>query len=119
MYDNPGLDPDQLLNDFFQNYFGSASEPMKKFYALIEEVYNNPANYPLEISTLDQQYHQTEELAWKYLGTDEVMARLESLITDAQGKAQNELEKERVQSWVDAVWLYMKKGKEQYINKNS
>ncbi len=119
MYDHPELDPDQLLNEFFQTYFGSASEPMKKFYALIEEVYNNPANYPLEISTLDQQYHQTEELAWKYLGTDEVMARLESLITDAQGKAQNELEKERVQSWVDAVWLYMKKGKEQYINKNS
>ena len=119
MYDNPELEPDQLLDEFFQTYFGNASVPMKKFYTAIEEVYNNPANYPLEISTLDQQYHQTEELAWKYLGTDEVMARLESLIADAREKAQNEIEKERVQSWVDAVWLYMKKGKEQYINKNS
>lgn len=117
MYDNPELDPDQLLDEFFQTYFGSASGSMKKFYTTIEEVYNNPANYPLEISTLNQQYHQTEELAWKYLGTDEVMTRLESLITDAREKAQSELERERVQSWVDAVWSYMKKGKEQYINK--
>ena len=44
--DDPGLDGNQLIEEFFTRYYGSAAAPMKALYCAIEDTYSNPASYP-------------------------------------------------------------------------
>jgi uncharacterized protein DUF4838 len=115
MYDDPSIDPDVLLDEFFDRYFGAASKPMKQFYLLIEETFSNPDNYPAEVRTRDRQYHQNERIAWKYLGTETRMTRLRTLMEKAQARAGTDLEQRRVQTWKEGVWDYMVEGREKYL----
>lgn len=119
LYDNPALDTDKLINEFFTSYFGKAAGPMYDFYSKIENVYSDPKNYPLDIQTKDAQFHQTETIAWEYLGTDKVMKELEKSIREAQASASSPVEKARVDSWVKGVWEYMTTGKAKYTSKKT
>ena len=114
LFDNPSLDTDEILDEFFDRYFGKAAEAMKKFYLKIESVYSDPANYPSYIQTQDAQFHQTRELAWKYLGTPRVMEELEGYIEQARLEAESIEEKERGNSWKIGVWDYMLAGFNDY-----
>lgn len=114
LYDNPALDTDELIDEFFITYFGRAARPMRDFYNKIESVYSDSKNYPLDIQTKDAQFHQTEAIAWECLGTDEVMNELEGFIRKAQAAASTPIEKKRVDSWVKGVWEYMQTGKANY-----
>ena len=118
LYDDPTQDIDTLLHDFFTAYFGNAAVPMQQFYETIEKRYTDPDSYPEEVRTQDNQFHQDEEQAWKYLGTKEVMDELAGYIADAQKKATSEMEKIRVESWKTGIWDYMVKGREQYLAKH-
>ena len=92
---------------------------MRDFYDKIEQVYSDSKNYPLDIQTKDAQFHQTEAIAWEYLGTDRVMKELEGYIRKAQSLAGSPAEKARVDSWVKGVWEYMQTGKAKYISKKA
>ena len=65
------------------------------------------------------QFHQTEELAWKHLGTEKRMLELGALIEQAKALAATELEKERVGTWERGVWEYMKEGRRKYLAKQN
>lgn len=117
LMDDPSLDTDRLIDDFFNSYFGRAAAAMKAFYTKIESVYSDPENYPENIQTEEAQFHQTEEIAWKYLGTPEVMDELRQTIKEAQKSAKSDLEKQRVESWVKGVWEYMLEGYTKYNQK--
>ena len=91
----------------------------RDFYDKIEQVYSDSKNYPLDIQTKDAQFHQTEAIAWEYLGTDRVMKELEGYIRKAQSLADSPAEKARVDSWVKGVWEYMQTGKAKYISKKA
>ena len=117
LYDNPQQDVDTLLDEFFTAYFGNSAVPMKHFYTTIEQRYNDPNSYPEEVRTKDAQFHQDEEQAWKYLGTQEVMDELKGYISQAIKLATTEQEKKRVESWYAGIWDYMVKGREQYLAK--
>ena len=119
LYDNPELNVDEILDEFFTSYFGKASEPMQKFYNKIEEVYSDTKNYPLDVQTKEAQYHQTEEMAWEYLGTEGVMQELENYVNQALATETSNIEKERVKTWVDGIWEYMKTGREKYFKKKN
>jgi Domain of unknown function (DUF4838) len=119
MYDDPTVDPDALVDEFFSLYFGAAAEPMNAFFTLIEDTYGDAANYPAEVSTTDKQFHQNEEIAWKYLGTEAKMAELGVLIEAAQRAAVTETEKARVETWKVGVWDYMVEGRRKYIEKQT
>ncbi len=114
MYDDPSIDVDELLDEFFSRYFGAASKPMKQFYLRIEEIFTNPDNYPKSVRTRERQFHQTERFAWKYLGTKERMDELGALMRQAKKRAGTELEKQRVRLWETGVWDYMQEGFEKY-----
>jgi hypothetical protein len=87
---------------------------MKQFYLKIEEIYSNPENYPSFIRTTDRQYHQTERIAWEYLGTRERMRQLGKLMQDAKQRAETDLERQRVRLWEEGVWEYMREGRRKY-----
>lgn len=114
LYNDPRLNVDQLITDFFTSYFGAAAQPMYQFYLKIEQVYSDTKNYPIDVQTKDAQFHQTEEIAWKYLGTDAVMSELERYIEQAQLAEVNPAESQRIDSWAKGVWDYMKSGKKNY-----
>ncbi|MBM3214384.1 DUF4838 domain-containing protein [Candidatus Poribacteria bacterium] len=118
LYHDATLDVEATLDEFFRLYFGRAAEPMKRFYDLIERRFADPSNYPDPIRQVETQYHQTAELAWKYLGTDGVMSELGRRIDEAEGLATDPLERERVASWRSAVWDYMVAGKAEYGSKS-
>jgi len=117
LYDDPTLDPDALLDEFFTRYFGKAAKPMAGFYALIEETFNNPANYPEEVREKDRQYHQNERTAWEWLGTEARMEQLGALMAQAEALAATEMERRRVDTWKRGVWDYMVEGRQEYLEK--
>ena len=76
---------DAMLDEFFTRYYGAAGGPLKRFYLRVEDIYSTTANYPEEVQKNHyKQFHQTEEMAWKYLGTEARMAELGKLMDEAE-----------------------------------
>ena len=110
MADQPDLDGNRLIDEFFTRYYGAAAGPMKELYLAIEETFSNPKNYPIEIQRSDAHQHQTKELAWGSLGTKQRMARFGQLMAQAKAAARTQQEKERVALFERGQWEYMRKG---------
>ena len=110
--DDPTLDGNALIDEFFERYYGSAAEPMKAFYELIEQTYANPDNYPPGFDD-----HQSEEVAWKYLGTQSRMDQLGQFMEQARAAAKTEGEKQRVALFNKGIWQYMLAGRKAYLER--
>ena len=113
VWDDPNLDVDGLINEFFRLYFGAAGEPMKRFYLRLEEIACDRANYP-------PPYHRRDgidwkKVAWEKLGTAERMEELGALIAEAEKLAVTDPEKQRLALWRKALWDWMCQGREQYL----
>ncbi len=118
LLDDPSLDVDAVLNEFFTRYYGAAAEPMKRIYLRIEDIYQNPGNYPEKLlKGRKSQLWQHEETAWKDLGTEARMAELGVLMDEATRTAVGKTEKVRVALFRKGVWDYMVEGRKQYLAK--
>ena len=117
LYDDAQTNTDEMVDEFFALYFGNVAPAMHDFYDKIESVYANSVNYPMDIQTREAQFHQTEEIAWKYLGTEPVMEELAGYMDKAVQLASTPIEKARVESWRTGVWEYMKAGRAKYFSK--
>ncbi len=109
--DDPSLDGNRLIDEFFERYYGAAAGPMKELYCLIEQTFSDPKNYPLEIQRSAAHQHQTKELAWKSLGTEERMKRLARLMARAREAAATPEEKARVALFERGQWEYLQAGR--------
>jgi hypothetical protein len=119
MYDDPTLNVDAVLREFFTRYFGAAAKPMQRFYRRIEQTYTDPRCYPPQVRTVDAHFHQTEEIAWKWLGTADRMKELGDLMAQAERLATTDEEKKRVALWKRGVWDYMTAGREAYLKRSA
>jgi hypothetical protein len=117
LFDDPTLDVDAMLDEFFTRYYGPAAEPMKRIYLRIEEIYSSTANYPDRIRKKASEDHQDEEMAWKYLGTEQRMAELGKLMDEATRLAGDGVEKQRVAMFRKEIWDYMVEGRRMYLAK--
>ncbi|HPM80156.1 MAG TPA: DUF4838 domain-containing protein [Candidatus Anammoximicrobium sp.] len=117
LMDDPSLNVDTLLDEFFARQYGPAASPMRKFYDTVEKAYGDPANYPEAIATgrIEGHHHQTEELAWGYLGNAKRMEALGKLLEEAKAAAQTPEQKQRVTLFELGVWDYMTAGRQQYV----
>jgi predicted secreted protein len=117
LMDEPLLDVDKLLDEYFQRLYGAAAGPMQKLYETIEETYGNPANYPEPIASgrIEGHHHQTEEVAWGYLGTERRIAELSALMQQAKDAAQTPEQRARVELFALGTWDYMVAGHAQYL----
>lgn len=113
--DDPTLDGNAMIEEFFDRYYGSAAKPMKVFYELVEQVYANPNNYPLIFR--QGHSHQTEEAAWKNLGTQSRMDQLGWIMEQARAAAKTDIEKQRVALFDKGVWQYMQAGRKAYLQR--
>ncbi|HOW66958.1 MAG TPA: DUF4838 domain-containing protein [Candidatus Paceibacterota bacterium] len=113
--DDPFFDVDRALDEFFTRYYGPAAAPMKQLYLGIEQTYMTPANYPETVQRDDIHFHQTEEMAWKYLGTTERMAAWARLVQQAQAAAASTPEHaQRVAIFVKSIWNDMLAGRRKW-----
>ena len=117
LMDDPSLDVDKLLDEYFRRLYGSAADPMKRLYLAIERTYSTPTNYPEAIATArkEKHHHQTEELAWGWLGTEKRMEAFGKLLQEAESAARTEVEKHRVALFEKGTWDYMVAGRQSYL----
>lgn len=116
--EDPTLDGDALIDEFFKRYYGAASVPMQRLYARLEETFSNPASYPEAIRRSPAHQHQTEELAWRYLGTPDRMKEFGGLLAEARRAARTDVERRRIEMFAQGVWEPMLAGARQYAGKS-
>ncbi|NLC57998.1 MAG: DUF4838 domain-containing protein [Armatimonadetes bacterium] len=116
LMEDASLDVDALLDDYFRGLYGAAAAPMKRLYLAIEQTYSNPANYPEAIASgrKEGHHHQTEEIAWGWLGTEQRMAEFGKLLAQAKAAARTAEEKHRVALFEKSTWNYMVAGRQLY-----
>lgn len=112
--DDPSLDGNKLIDEFFTRYYGSAGTPMKVLYCRIEDLFSNPKYYPPEIQNSKAHQHQTEELAWKWVGTPERVAELQKLMDQAKACAKTADEQQRVALFEKGIWVPIVEGRKKY-----
>ncbi|NLO75096.1 MAG: DUF4838 domain-containing protein [candidate division WS1 bacterium] len=112
LMDDPTLDVDQLLNDYFTGLYGPAAAPMRQLYLEIEQTFCDPQLRP-------QVRVSGAELAWNRLGTEKRLARWQRLLDQAQALAQTELQKQRLAAWELGTWNYMTAGRAKYLDRAS
>jgi hypothetical protein len=112
--DDPFYDMDRALDEFFTRYYGPAAAPMKQLYLAIEQTYMTPANYPETVQRDDIHFHQSEEMAWKYLGTAERMAAWAKWVEQARAAASTPEQKQRVAIFEKSIWSDMVAGRQQW-----
>ncbi len=115
LMDDPTLNVDALLDDYFAGLYGPAAEALKKFYLLVEKTYCDPQNYPKNWNK-----HQNEDIAWGSLGNADRMSELGKLMVQAQttvAATGSSTQKINVDLFDKAVWSYMVAGREQWLQK--
>jgi len=104
--DDPTLDGNRLIDEFFPLYYGAAGPAMRNLYEAIERVYCDPATYARSPQTYIG--YQTPEIAWKTLGTAERMAEFERLMEAAKSAARTDMERKRVGLFEASILSRMK-----------
>lgn len=112
MMDDPSLDVDDLLDQYFNGLYGRAARPLKKLYLEIEKTFSDPKLRPKERVS-------GPELNWGCLGTEERMDRYGKLVARARELASTERERGNLGLFEKAVWQYMVAGREQYTTRMS
>lgn len=113
--DNPSLNVNDVLNEYFTGMYGPAAKYMKKFYLLVEKTYTDPANY----KSIEHPGHQNIQIAWGLLGTEARMEQLRKLMKKAKRLAVTKKEKRNVELFDLGVWKYMEAGRTQYVERTS
>ena len=117
LMDDPDRDVEELLDEYFSAY-GAAGKPLRQMHDIIEERYCNPANYPQRNGVVVARA-QTPLIAWGHLGAAKVMAKLQDCMDRAHAAAKTDQEKQLAQLWEDAIWTYMKAGRESFVERMS
>ena len=117
LMDDPALNLETLLDEYFTRLYGPAAGPLRKFYETVEQAYGDPANYPEAIAAgaIEGHHHQTEEVAWGYLGNAKRMETLGRLMQEAKAAALTAEQKQRVLLFELGTWDYMIAGRKQYL----
>ena len=113
LMDNPSLNVNKLLSNYFTDLYGPAGKPLKQLYLAIEKTYSDPVNY----SSIKHVNAQTEQIAWGVLGTAERMKKFSGLMKKAENLSvgATEREKHNVKLFDLDVWKYMEAGRAQYV----
>jgi hypothetical protein len=85
-----------------------------KLYLEIEKTYVTPTCYPETVQRDDIHFHQSEEMAWKYLGTPERLASWARLMAQAQDAASTTVQKQRVAVFTKDIWSEMRAGRQKW-----
>lgn len=116
LLDDVDQDVETILDTFFTGMFGPAAPALRRFYDDVERIFSDSANYPR-----DDVDHQTEYIAWGFLGTPARMQSLAKSIEDARRLAEqaSSAEQRRIHAFILNFWNYMTAGRRRYEEKHS
>ena len=114
LLDDPDLNIDTVRDEFFGRYYGAAGKPIQCIYTLIEQTYLDRSNYP---PSFHPPTHETEEIAWKYLGTKQRMDQMARWMEEARAAKVTDIQKQRVALFDKGTWQYMVEGRRVWDNK--
>ena len=116
LMNDPTQNVDTLLNNYFSAMYGPAATAMHNFYNLVEQTYSDPANYPPDYAASAWPNHESEIVAWGWLGTADVMAQLQADMTQAATAAgSNNPYATNVNLFNLGTWSYMQQGRQDYL----
>jgi len=122
------LNPNEVIDEYFSNYYGAAGEPMKQLFQNIEQAAWAPDFLPKEwtrnpdkpggpggraISPWWPTRLWSREVNWS-LGTPQRIAQLQTLIDKAQTLVKTSEEKERLRRFVEFIWKPALQGRREY-----
>lgn len=123
---DPSLDPNQIIDEYFKNYYGAAGETMKKFYREIEQAYWDYNNYPQNWFRSDKVMGprgkknptwgtglHSPSVNWG-IGTVERVEKLDGMIKKAKTLVKTPAEKARLRMLIDGIWAQAVKGRKEY-----
>ena len=113
--DDPTLDVDKELNEFFPRYYAGAAGPMKELYYYMEDIQTNAMTYSPEQRAGLPTPGCCQDLAWYWQGRPEVMKKIGAFIEDAKKKADTDLAKKRVAAYERDIWGHMQSGYNAYV----
>ena len=108
----------QIIDEFFTRYYGSASKEMKDFYSTLEKIFYDLKNMPEIVKNHHIRgsyiygYH-SEKRNWHY-GTPERMKMLQALLEKAYKKADNATIKARLKRFEDLIWRQAMEGRKEF-----
>lgn len=109
--DDPTLDGNREIAEFFKRYYGPAAAPMQELYELMEATYADPANHP------GSEAAQSELQAWTSLGTTERLRDYGRLVSRARRAARegNDVYLKRVALFDRGIYRWMCEGRESFL----
>jgi hypothetical protein len=115
--DDPTLNSDDLIDEFFLRYYGTAAMLMKQLYQELENVKFDLNNYPKEVRRSDKYNYITTEIAYRYLLTPGRTKRWNNLMDSAIATTQGAYH-ERLLQYKTGVWDRMMAARSKYLEKN-
>jgi hypothetical protein len=108
-FDDPNLNLDALLDEYFTLSFGlKAGSLLKQFYRRIETISMEPMNGPVEVN---------EQFFWEIQGNEKTLAQLEGLLDKAETMLpEGDLPRARFAAWRNLM-EYMKQGRAEWLAK--
>ena len=110
---NPDLTPDAMLDEYFSVY-GRPGRHLKEFYRRVAARYCDKSRYPK-----GGVMHQSAQMAWGSLGTQDLMDELAEIMKRAEAAAETPVEKRRLAVWRFGVWDFMRGGRETFAKRQS
>lgn len=107
--DDPTLDGNRLIEEFFTGFYGAAAAPMRRLYEEIEATYMSA-----ELRATAPEDAGKEAVDWGVLGNAERMARWSNLMEQAKSLARADMEQQRVAAFEGSIWNYMVAGKQAF-----
>ncbi|MGL6226559.1 MAG: DUF4838 domain-containing protein [Thermoguttaceae bacterium] len=111
LYDDPQLDMDRELNEYFTRYFGKAAGPMREFYDLIEDWTTNPDQ------RINIRYVDYQRTLYEFIATPDRLLQLQDLISRAKMLEPTGIIRDRIDAWDRAYMQYIWLGRAQYQKK--
>ena len=112
------LDPEQLLKEYFQLYYGAAGKDMQAFYETLEKYTWDIRNYSPRVRSIAKTGSfvyglHTERDNW-HLGSPAIMKKLDTLVRSALHHAETPMEKKRMQRFMDQIWQQALDGRKDF-----
>ena len=86
LYDDPSLNVEEMLDEFYDGFYGPAGEAARRFIEAMEDRWND--REMRKASGFGQSsYHLPQEFYWEHMGNAEFIETLKRLMTDVRAAA--------------------------------
>ena len=116
LYENKNLDPKQLVDEYFELYFGPVKKPMREFYDEMVDLTTNPKNYPLAPRG---GYIHIRLAEPNFVFTDKRIRKLRVLMNRAKELAKDQKYQKRIAGWEKVILKPIEKNVYDYQGKKA